>query len=334
MSFTPEQLAQRRKGIGASEIGAIAGLNPYMSALDVYSEKVGLKESFEGNERTMWGTILEPVIADQFFEKFSGSIGVKQMVEMETLHHLEADFFYATPDRILHLEDGSVSGLEVKNVGPGGRRHWGEQGTDEIPEWYLAQVAWQMFIVSNAIGVNIDKWFVAALFTGNELRVYEINWSDDLTDKLYKIGLVFWLEHVEKGNPPVDNAPLRSLNSYMAARFEDHDELIVDASDQVESWVGEMQRLRELRETNNELIGTLEAAVKGFIGDNLGVRGSFGTITWKRTKDRVSVDNRGLVSKLLDAGKISSDDVSDHTIIKPGSRRFLAAFKTEGSNEQ
>jgi len=45
-----------------------------MSALDVYSEKVGLKESFEGNERTMWGTILEPVIADQFFESLDGPV--------------------------------------------------------------------------------------------------------------------------------------------------------------------------------------------------------------------------------------------------------------------
>jgi len=56
----------RTKTIGASEIGAILGVNPYMSPVDVWMVKTLRKPEFEGNAATERGLILEPAIAAWF----------------------------------------------------------------------------------------------------------------------------------------------------------------------------------------------------------------------------------------------------------------------------
>src|SRR5688500_12886522 len=68
LSFTPEQLAERRKTLGASEIGAVAGLSAKRTPLDVYAEKRGLVPPFAGNEYTEWGLRLEGAIRQKYVE--------------------------------------------------------------------------------------------------------------------------------------------------------------------------------------------------------------------------------------------------------------------------
>ena len=53
--LTQEQQARRLSGLGASEVPAVLGLDPYRSPLDVYLEKTGVLPPFEGNNFTEWG---------------------------------------------------------------------------------------------------------------------------------------------------------------------------------------------------------------------------------------------------------------------------------------
>ena len=40
-TLTPEQIAERRNGIGASEVAAVLGIDPFKTAIDVWAEKTG-----------------------------------------------------------------------------------------------------------------------------------------------------------------------------------------------------------------------------------------------------------------------------------------------------
>ena len=70
-------LDTRNKSIGGSEIGAIAGLSEYGSALTVYNEKIGLAEKFKGNIHTLFGTRLEPFIRYYVQEDFKKETGIE-----------------------------------------------------------------------------------------------------------------------------------------------------------------------------------------------------------------------------------------------------------------
>lgn len=51
--------------IGGSDVGSICGVNPYMDALTLFYEKIGLKENrFAGNKYTILGSVLEESIRE------------------------------------------------------------------------------------------------------------------------------------------------------------------------------------------------------------------------------------------------------------------------------
>ncbi|MFR4400922.1 MAG: YqaJ viral recombinase family protein, partial [Peptococcus niger] len=54
-----EWLEQRKKGIGGSDAGAICGLNPWKSAVEVYLDKLGELPPVEDNERMRMGVTLK-----------------------------------------------------------------------------------------------------------------------------------------------------------------------------------------------------------------------------------------------------------------------------------
>ena len=63
-----EWLKLRKHGIGGSDAGAVCGLNPYVSAMDVYADKTSEKISVYENEAMKQGRDLEQYVADRFSE--------------------------------------------------------------------------------------------------------------------------------------------------------------------------------------------------------------------------------------------------------------------------
>jgi hypothetical protein len=78
--------ASRLHVIGGSDIGAIMGLSKYGCRLRVWNQKRGVKPSrpFWGNQHTERGTVLEPVAADLFAQKY----GVKLRKAIPKAHRL------------------------------------------------------------------------------------------------------------------------------------------------------------------------------------------------------------------------------------------------------
>ena len=71
-----EWLGLRRNYIGASEVSAILGLNPYKSNFGVYVDKVH-GSTFEGNVHTEFGNWMEPHIREEFPKRFLRDEGIE-----------------------------------------------------------------------------------------------------------------------------------------------------------------------------------------------------------------------------------------------------------------
>jgi putative phage-type endonuclease len=180
-------------GIGASEIAAIAGLNPYSSPWDVWRSKVDGVET-PSNAPMEWGHRLEPAIR----QKYADDTNVKVMVPETSLYHPVIPWARATPDGIvLDEKSGDAAGavwkhlLQCKNVGTWVERAW----RSAPPEYVQLQEQWELNVT------NLQRADIAVLIGGNDFRIYTVHRDDTLINDLVDIAARFW-ERVEKRVAP------------------------------------------------------------------------------------------------------------------------------------
>lgn len=171
--------AERRKGITASEIAIVLGLSPYSSPYALYHQKLGNLPPVEETDAMALGKHMESWVADRF-----GQMHPEFLVRgdgRELYAHPARAWQMATPDRLV-FESGEcpdcgqaccpwheqiLAVLECKI--DGGSEEWGEDGSDEIPVHYRAQVLWQM----DVMGVQ-TAYVACLLWNRRKVRVYEI----------------------------------------------------------------------------------------------------------------------------------------------------------------
>jgi len=275
MTFTPAQLEERRKHLGSSEIAAVCGLSPYRGPFDVWAEHVGLCEPFAGNEYTRWGERLEDDIADAYAATHPGV----DIQTCETRQHSEHPWMAATPDRLILSSDDGRWLLECK--APSWRQlfRWGDEGTSNIPEEYLAQVLWQLYVL------DLQRCDVAAFFGGACYREYSVMRGQcaELESAIIAEATRFWNEHViPQKAPPVDGtgATLR----YLANKYRDHNDEIRPSSAEAEVAAKRLRNLRRTRSATGKDIAVEENRLKAIIADSAGIDTSCGRIMWRRSK--------------------------------------------------
>lgn len=219
MPLTADQLQRRQQGIGGSDVAATLGLSPWKSPRELYEEKRGGVEIVEPSEPMRWGTLLEPVIRQEYAERTGRTV----RVPTEALVHPTHAFMCANPDGL--TDDGRV--LEVKCAR--NAYGWGEPGSDAIPQHYLLQV--QHYLIVSALPVAD----VAVLIGGCEYRQYEIPADPELQEMLIEGERAFW-EAVESGSPPdVDLDSPRSLE-IVRKLYQGTSGEILTATEHLEHW--------------------------------------------------------------------------------------------------
>lgn len=311
MSTATLDMATRATGIGASEIAAIVGLSPYTSPLDIYCRKRGLTEEFAGNESSRWGLRLEAPIA----EAYTAETGIELTGDgRTTIVHPVHEFALCTPDRIAADRSRVV---EIKTAGIRMAHLWGDPGSDDVPEYYLTQVAWQMAVL------DIDAADIAVLIGGNDFRIYSVARDRELEDALIEAGRKFWTENVLAGEPP---SP-RDSDEYarvLSAKYPfDRIADLVEADADTAFAARELRRVRDQIKALEAVELNIQNDIKAAIGDHAGIVGDFGKITWKATKERAVTDYKALCSSLDPAV------VKAFTQTKPGVRRFLPTWAKE-----
>ena len=182
-----------RYGVGASEIAAIAGLNPHESPWGVWRRKVGDAPDKDATEQMEWGNRLEPAIRQAYADRTGAIISVPPT----SMFSKDLPWARATPDGIVFKPEPTRLGLfQAKNVGVWVERAW----SDAPPEYVQLQEHWEMFVTGD------ERADVGVLIGGNDFRIYTIHRDDKLIADLVDIAAAFWRRVEQKIAPPVDDS--------------------------------------------------------------------------------------------------------------------------------
>ena len=176
----------RQKFIGGSDVGAVLGVNPYLSALELYNQKVAeIPVIEEDNDATLWGKLLEPAIISGFEIKE----GKRVYRRKKSYQHKEYPFMSSQIDAVCY-ETGEI--VEAKSVSGWVKKNW----QDEIPLSYYCQLQYQ-FLCSGK-----EKGFIALLVDGRQFDAITFYRDDEFIEGLEEKVKEFWYENVQKRVPP------------------------------------------------------------------------------------------------------------------------------------
>lgn len=151
---------EARKGLlTASDTATAMGLNPYRKREDLFLEKTGQVDGFEGNERTRWGLRLQTAIAKGLSEE--KGILVREIEPFTIAIHPDFPWLGATLDAEYSRDEGKTWWpVDLKNC----QFDWGKKG---CPLYYQVQG------VTQAMIVGADRFAIAPLFGGCRVELYE-----------------------------------------------------------------------------------------------------------------------------------------------------------------
>lgn len=344
MSLSKRQLALRRNGIGASEIAALAGESQYATPISIYEAKV-LGAEIEATYQMDLGNEIEEPIARVWAKQHS-----RFLARVDTLKHSTKAIALATPDRAVYataeargdarklktnVRDAEMI-LQVKSTNWRMRHLWGPEGSDRIPREYLSQAHWE----GSVAGVETVEFAVD--FDKTKLVRYRVRVSPVVFEALYELAERFWVEHVVARVPPPPDASDRYAE-FLSRAFPtpQSDELIVlPPEDPLTQQIEYFARLKADAKAVEALIDLIQNRMRARTGNTTGLTGSFGTVTFKRTRDgeqvdweRVAGDAMTLAKTVLIAKEISPKQrqelvdeinalVKRHTSVRPGYRRL------------
>ena len=203
-SDTEEWEDIRGNGIGGSDAGAVVGVNPYKSIIDVYIDKTQGSD-FKGNKYTHWGHNLESVIFKEF-------------------QRLHDDFFcYEVPFTmkkgcLVANVDGMCYDLargwgvvEIKTANLFAGKEW--KG-ETIPDSYYAQVQHYLAVT------GLEYAYVACLVGGNDYKEFYIERNEEDIELIIKKSTEFWEENILKRIPPMPDGT-EAYSKYLLSEADD-----------------------------------------------------------------------------------------------------------------
>lgn len=198
-----EWLRYRKGGIGGSDAGAVCGLNPYRTAMEVYYDKTSDEIEEIDNEAMRQGREFEEYVARRFMEATG-----KKVRRANALYYDErCPFMYADVDRLVV---GENAGLECKTASPYMADQW--KG-GKIPLSYQIQCYHYMSVF------QADAWYIAVLIYGKEFQFHRIERDEAVISDLIHIEKNFWKDHVEKKILPEPDGS-KVADNVIAERFK------------------------------------------------------------------------------------------------------------------
>lgn len=181
-----EWLKYRKQGIGGSDAGAVCGVNPYRTAMEVYFDKISEEIEEIDNEAMRQGREFEDYVARRFAE----ATGKKVRRANAMFYHEKFPFMFADVDRMVV---GENAGLECKTASPYMAEKWKD---GQIPMSYYIQCLHYMAVC------NTQAWYIAVLIYGREFKYYRIERDEQMIADLIRIEKDFWENHVLKHQMP------------------------------------------------------------------------------------------------------------------------------------
>ena len=318
MNTREEFLLARRAGLGGSDIGAILGLSPYRTPVDVWAEKTGRATAQDETLQMRFGTYAEEFVAREYTSRTGHS--VQRFTSM--LRHPSAPVL-GNVDRLVIPAGAKVAshkseirtdrGLECKTANAFAAFNadeWGEEGTDNVPPSYLVQCATYMALT------GCHAWDLAVLFGNQEVRVYNLKRDTELELEIIARASEWWDRHVV-----ADHAPAPTCDADIKQLYPSDNGSAVEANQKTLELIARAQELKsQIAALEFELDGDKKAGSIGVIGslkEYMGeasriVMGSDDLVTWKQAKPTMRFDTEAfqsahpaLYAEFLKAGESS-----------------------------
>lgn len=262
----PEWLAARRQGIGGSDAPAVAGLDRWKGgALAVYLDKVeGLED--DAGEPARWGTLLEPIVADEF----SRRSGIETIPAPYLLASTERPYQIANLDRLARErgEDGVYEG-KVTTVYLAD-----EWANDQVPDRAMVQTLHYLSVT------GLSFAYVACLIGGQRLEWRRVARDDEAIGHLDAIEAEFWQRVIDRRPPPPDGSP--ATGDLLARLYDVEVDKIAVLPPEVLDLLGQRAAAKADVKAAERRAAEAENRVKALLGDaELGVLDGDVVCTWR-----------------------------------------------------
>ena len=263
-SSREEWLRKRNKDVTATEVSALFGVSPYLSAYKLWIKKKNdIIEHVEETDRMKWGLRLEDAIATGI--RHDLGMGGAKVDRYYRDSELRAG---ASPDWQLIGDDNKIYVLEIKNVdGFAFKRGWKilDDGNVFAPAHIELQLQQQMMLM------GCDSGYIGALVGGNDVRILHRTINNDLVEAIKKKIANFWASIEANEPPPIDYGVDYDLIMDIA-RESDRGEPI-SASLRVGELVTEYDRLKAVADEAEKQLKAIKGEIMHEVGDHALVHG-------------------------------------------------------------
>lgn len=218
MQTRNEWLENRSKMIGASDVAAILGENPFRTNIDVWMDKTGRGNFDFDNDHLAFGRDVEGAIAGLYNRRTNRP--VRDLGATVVQVHPDIPWLGATLDRLTTIEivkgeNGQIEHLlkdtdiphamievplELKHVG--GMFVKKDDWVDDPPSMYQIQCQIQMQCWRDENGYRSQIASLAGMFPGYQLGWVEMERSDEFFEHIFPTLDEFWNHYVKKDIQP------------------------------------------------------------------------------------------------------------------------------------
>lgn len=290
-------LDARKRGIGGSEIAAVAGLDPDRSAIDIYNQKLGLVPAEPENLLMRAGKELEPLI----FRRFAEVTGRKVVRWPQTRLARSAgpnSWQQCTPDAEWFDADEKGT-LEAKAHG---YEVFAEAKDVGLQARYIAQLQWALGIRGRRRG----SYAILCRSTWEFLH-FDVDFDPELFAQLTEAGRAFMARLKAKEPPPIPPVPLVFIKPVPSGK--DAPTVALNGED-ADRRIGLVLEARKNRQEAEEAEAMTKAHLIELLTGGYNVYANpRATVRWEQKPGRVTLSEAALLSHQPIALKTVLDSV-------------------------
>lgn len=238
--------------IGGSDVAAILGVSPWKSVVDLWLDKVTPRSEDKQNVvAKRRGSRLEPYILDMIREEYGLVIvrNNRRYVDKKIpFFGCEVDAEGHEPE-IVYADESCLDNLELKSVHPFKAKEWGEEDTDLLPIYYIAQSQW-------GLGITGRRTCRVFALIGDDLKSYVVERDDELIEMMRAKSEEFWIKYVQPKIQPPINFQHKDVLETLKRLYPGTDGNVIEADVTHEHW-------RAVYETAREMVKKYEGILDG-----------------------------------------------------------------------
>ncbi|MCC6193677.1 MAG: YqaJ viral recombinase family protein [Burkholderiales bacterium] len=226
VGLTPEQVAVRAQGVGASECAAALGLSKRTSAVELWALKTGREPPTQDDAFLRLGNAAEAYIIGEYVRDTHTT---KIEVKPDTLRRGR---------QIAHC-DAITPAAVIEAKWRGSREGWGEPKSSDIPTEILLQVMQQMALADRPLA------HVPVLFMRPPIVIYEVAFDPELAQMIADGVARFW-RYVEQDTPPPIDADHPTASAALRLIYKGTNGERIAADRALEAWRRTFEQSAEL----------------------------------------------------------------------------------------